>query len=102
MQNGQSILFVINPVSGGSKKNDWEKRIRELLKEQEVFVAVCMLTGKDDKQALQRYMEEIKPAKVVAVGGDGTVKLVAEVVKESTTILGIVPAGSANGLAKEL
>jgi len=39
---------------------------------------------------------------VIAVGGDGTVKLVAECLLHTALVLGILPAGSANGLAKEL
>jgi diacylglycerol kinase family enzyme len=42
------------------------------------------------------------PHKVIAVGGDGTVKLVAACLLHTKISLGILPAGSANGLAKEL
>jgi diacylglycerol kinase (ATP) len=101
MHKNQTILFVINPVSGG-RERDWETEIRSLMAESGEGFDFCTLTGKDDRQALQRCVEEQKPEKVVAVGGDGTVKLVAEVVKESPVRLGIIPAGSANGLAKEL
>lgn len=38
----------------------------------------------------------------MAVGGDGTIKFVAEGLINSKILLGILPAGSANGLAKEL
>jgi len=43
-----------------------------------------------------------KPDKVVAVGGDGTVSFVAECLLQNNIPLGVLPAGSANGLAKEL
>jgi YegS/Rv2252/BmrU family lipid kinase len=39
---------------------------------------------------------------VIAVGGDGTVKLAAQCLLNSIIPLGILPAGSANGMAKEL
>ena len=42
------------------------------------------------------------PEKVIAVGGDGTIKLVAECLLRTNFLLGIIPVGSANGLAKEL
>lgn len=42
------------------------------------------------------------PELVVAVGGDGTLKLVAESIFELPVQLGIVPTGSANGLAREM
>ena len=47
-------------------------------------------------------MQTIQPDKVVAVGGDGTVKMVAELIRNTKTVLGLLPAGSANGMAKEL
>ncbi|GAA4733833.1 diacylglycerol/lipid kinase family protein [Flavisolibacter ginsenosidimutans] len=102
MHNNQTLLFVINPVSGGHEKKNWEKLIREAVKEPSINVDFYVQTGSNDKQAIQQRIEETKPTKVVAVGGDGTVKMVAEIVKESLVILGIVPAGSANGLAREL
>ena len=101
MHNSQTLLFVINPVSGGREKN-WEELIRDALKDAAINLHFYIQTGTGDKQAVQRQIEEIKPSKVVAVGGDGTVKMVAEIVKESPVFLGIIPAGSANGLAREL
>jgi diacylglycerol kinase (ATP) len=54
-------------------------------------------------------LEELKTAikksnagRVIAVGGDGTLKLVAECLVNTETPIGIIPAGSANGMAKEL
>lgn len=102
MHKPQTILFVINPVSGGRKEQDWEARIRKAFQDEPVTPEFCILTGNDDKQSIQRCVDELKPDKAVAVGGDGTVKMVAGIVKESPVFLGIVPAGSANGLAKEL
>lgn len=39
---------------------------------------------------------------VVAVGGDGTVNEVAQAITGTTASMGIIPAGSGNGLAREL
>jgi len=61
-----------------------------------------LLTGQNDKPTVQHYIETISPDRVVAVGGDGTVKMLAELLKETPIPLGILPAGSANGMAKEL
>lgn len=36
------------------------------------------------------------------MGGDGTLKLVAECLLNTETPIGIIPAGSANGMAKDL
>jgi YegS/Rv2252/BmrU family lipid kinase len=104
MQNpgALKLFFVINPISGGKEKNDWEKEIREFLKDSPHTMDFYLLTGKGDKPSLQHYLDVIKPDRVIAVGGDGTVKMVATLVKETSMALGILPAGSANGMAKEL
>lgn len=104
MQNPQplKLLFVINPISGGKEKHDWENSIREYFKGKPHHVEFYLLTGTDDKRSVQHHIESINPDRVVAVGGDGTVKMLAELLKETTMALGILPAGSANGMAKEL
>lgn len=104
MQNptGLKLLFVINPISGGKEKHDWEAGIREYFKEESHSIEIFLLSGKDDKISIQHHIDSVKPDRVVAVGGDGTVKLLAEILKETPIPLGIIPAGSANGMAKEL
>jgi diacylglycerol kinase (ATP) len=97
----QKILFVINPVSGGKEKQDWEASIRDFFKELPHSIEFYLLTGSNDSVSIQHHIERIQPQKVVAVGGDGTVKLVAEILRGKSIVLGILPAGSANGMAKE-
>jgi diacylglycerol kinase (ATP) len=98
----QKILFVINPVSGGKEKQDWESSIREFFKGLPHSIEFYLLTGEHDSSSIKHHIERIQPQKVVAVGGDGSVKLVAEIIRELPVVLGILPAGSANGMAKEL
>lgn len=61
-----------------------------------------LLTGDSDATSVAHHIDRIQPDKVVSVGGDGTVKMVAELVKDTPMALGIIPAGSANGMAREL
>ncbi|MCY7352126.1 MAG: diacylglycerol kinase family lipid kinase [Cytophagaceae bacterium] len=51
---------------------------------------------------MRHWIKTWKPDRIVAVGGDGTVKLVYEQILGSRVVLGILPAGSANGMAREL
>lgn len=102
MHNNGKILFVVNPIAGGKEKKDWETAIREFFKDSPYYIEFYIQTGENDKTSIQHYIEKLNPGKVVAIGGDGTVKMVAEIVKETPIVLGIIPAGSANGLAKEL
>lgn len=96
------ILFVINPGSGAKSKKDWETETREYFKPLNHTIEFFLLTGKNDAVSLQYWIDTYKPERVIAVGGDGTVSLVAEQLLGSSIAMGILPAGSANGMAKEL
>ena len=97
-----SFLFVINPISGGKTKKDWEASIKEYFKHLANNIDFFILTGKNDDISIRYWIEKIKPDRVVAVGGDGTISLVAKQIVGSRIALGILPAGSANGMAREL
>ncbi len=95
------ILFVINPVSGPGQ-NSWEEIIRAFFKDKNHTIEFFIL-GKDPELAeLADHITKFAPEKVVAVGGDGTVSMVAKIVAKTKSALAILPAGSANGMAKEL
>lgn len=96
------ILFVINPISGGKKKQDWEASIREFFLSQPHSIEIFLLNGQTDLESVQHWVKTFEPDRVVAVGGDGTVSLVAKILLGTKIPLGILPAGSANGMAKEL
>ena len=98
-----TLLFVINPVSGGKDKSDWERAIHAYCDRFAHTADLLTLAGtEDDKRRLHSRVLAFGPDRVVAVGGDGTVKLVAEEVLGTTTPMAIVPAGSANGMAVDL
>ncbi|RYY39325.1 MAG: diacylglycerol kinase family lipid kinase [Chitinophagaceae bacterium] len=96
------VLFVINPVSGGKAKTDWEEQIRATIRDSVHEMEFFLLTGDDDESSVRHHIERVQPDRVVAVGGDGTVKLVAGLLRDTNIPLGILPAGSANGMAREL
>lgn len=96
------LLFVINPVSGGIDKTGYEQVIHAFCLEFDHTADWLRLTGTGDKIRLHNRVLTFGPDRVVAVGGDGTVKLVAEEVVGTVTPMGILPAGSANGMAIEL
>jgi diacylglycerol kinase (ATP) len=95
------ILFIINHESGGIKK-DWPLIIGEYFKDSEHNIEQFHLPKDCSTKSIKEKILEFKPERVIAVGGDGTVKLVATCLLGSNLVLGILPAGSANGLAKEL
>jgi YegS/Rv2252/BmrU family lipid kinase len=94
------LLFVINPVSGGKKKADPETFIKNYFLERREEIHFFLLD--EPQQALADVIKKISPDCVIAVGGDGTVKTVAEQLVNKAIPLGILPTGSANGMATEL
>ncbi len=102
MQESLKFLFVINPISGGRKKQNFESAIHDYFKPLPHQVEFFLMDGKNDAASLTHWIGNWKPDRVIAVGGDGTVSLVAEQLLGTDVPVGILPAGSANGMAKEL
>ena len=102
-QSGQlRLLFVINPISGGKSRMNWEQVIRNYFKDLPHQIEMFILSGNSDDDSLRHWIKRFKPDRVVAVGGDGTVQMAAKELLGSGIPLAILPAGSANGMAKEL
>lgn len=96
------FLFVINPVAGGKQKKEHEEAIQKAFSQLPHSTEYFFSEGKNDAYRLERMIEKIKPQIVVAVGGDGTLSMVAKIIIGKNITLGILPAGSANGMAAEL
>ena len=95
------ILFVVNAGSGNDKI-DWPKEIETYYQSSNHAIEFFYLDKDFEIDQLKEKINQLEPNTVVAVGGDGTVCLVAECLLQKNISLGILPAGSANGLAKEL
>ena len=93
-------LFVINPVSGGINKDDLIRTIEDQFLE-DTF-SIWMTTGENDPQKLKNEIKSYQPDVVVIAGGDGTINQMVLSVIEHNKELGIIPSGSANGLATDL
>ena len=96
------ILFVINPGSGAKTNTNWEEVIAAYFKRLPHAVEYFILSKENPQDALKRRIEKVRPQRVVAVGGDGTVSMVARQLVGTDMAMGILPAGSANGMATEL
>lgn len=96
------LLFVINPVSGGKNKILIEIEIRKYFENLPIDLLFINLTGKEDDLLVKQNILRFQPDKVIVVGGDGTIKLLAQQLMGTEIPLGIIPAGSANGMAREL
>jgi diacylglycerol kinase family enzyme len=99
----RKILFVLNPRSG-TCESDFEQEIKNFFLSKPGFEIDFFLPDWDDnvKNSLKEKLCQNEFETVVASGGDGTVKLVSEIIYGQNIKLGILPTGSANGLAKNL
>ena len=97
----QTLLFVINKGSGNKDLN-YSQTITSFFEGTQTSVALLELAEDFSVKEVKKAIDDHKPDGVIAVGGDGTLKLVAECVVNTDIPLGIIPAGSANGMAKEL
>lgn len=95
------LLFIINPGSG-SHNTDLTALISNHFKQRETVVDLFELPEDCSIDKIKEKIKQAKADRVIAVGGDGTLKLVAECLLKTDTPIGIIPAGSANGMAKEL
>ncbi len=95
-------LFVINSGSGSRDHHYRDEKIRSFLEEHNISEGIYTLPEHFDIKQIKDHVLKINPAKIIAVGGDGTVTMMANVVSGTDIALGIIPGGSANGMAKEL
>lgn len=102
MSGIKKVLLVVNPISGALDKVDLIKQIEIEVKKIDAQLIIFQTTGEEDLLKLTKRIEESKPCRIIIAGGDGTIKLTAEALKDEEIPVGIIPAGSANGLASNL
>jgi diacylglycerol kinase (ATP) len=98
-----STLVLVNPAAGGGRAGRFWERLR-LQAERLASLRVVTPGGAEESRRAVRGALEAGCERVVAVGGDGTAHLAANVFLESKAeaTLGIVPAGTGSDLARAL
>lgn len=103
---GPDVVAIVNPLSGTGARPDVTRRRIALLEER---FAAAGLRGQVHLTERGGHARELAgraldagASLVIAWGGDGTINEIASTLAASSTPLGIVPAGSGNGLANEL
>jgi len=97
-----NILFIINPISGGKKKLKIPALIDSYLDKTKYnanfsYTAYVGHAAEIAEEAIGHHYDII-----VAVGGDGTINEIAPKLMNSGKLMGIIPFGSGNGLARSL
>ncbi|MCM1032594.1 MAG: diacylglycerol kinase family lipid kinase [Odoribacter sp.] len=102
MELNRRITLIINPISGTQSKKGVGERVTRKLRKMGFDVHVEYTTGPGDATNIARRAAARGDYGVLACGGDGTVNEVACGLTGTGTALGILPAGSGNGLARHI
>ncbi|HYG59482.1 MAG TPA: diacylglycerol kinase family protein, partial [Symbiobacteriaceae bacterium] len=92
-------LFIINPKAGrGAAQRTW-KRIERLVAGQRQYEAVIPSSVQETRSLAAEAARSGTP-RVVVLGGDGTLDIVAGELVGSDTSLGVIPSGTGNDFCK--
>jgi diacylglycerol kinase (ATP) len=97
----RKLLFIVNPNAG---KKISDQLIDTIKKEfpKDIYYQIVIWKDKDHFKEVLDILHSQDYTDAIAVGGDGTVNQVAKSIVGTGISLGIVPAGSGNGLARTL
>jgi len=98
----ENFLIVINPVAGTIDVDKVTHIAQQWASESGKNLEVFKTSGNNDEENIKRLLQLNSYERVLVAGGDGTVNMVASILLNTNTILGILACGSANGLATSL
>jgi len=102
LQTDRRLMLVINPISGTGSKKGVAEMVEQRMAPLGFKVDVRLTGGRGDATRLATLAADDGYHAVLACGGDGTVNETARALCGRPTALGILPAGSGNGLARHL
>lgn len=102
MQYSKQLMLIINPISGTNSKAGLAGMVQDVLAPIGYQIDVKYTTCQGDATRLATLAVEQGYDAVLAAGGDGTINETAIALCGSKVPLGIIPAGSGNGLARHI
>lgn len=96
------MVFIVNPKAGTRSQKHFRESVDRHLNHKKFEYGIWLT--KQEGHAAELAKKALKEGYeiVVAVGGDGSINEVASALVGTEVILGIIPAGSGNGLAMHL
>ncbi|KAB1156647.1 diacylglycerol/lipid kinase family protein [Flavobacterium luteum] len=98
----KNVVMVVNPISGAIDKTEFINATKLFAKKVNCKLYIYKTSGKNDIANIKSLYDTYSPERIIIAGGDGTIKMVAEAIEKDNVILGVLPAGSSNGLAADL
>jgi YegS/Rv2252/BmrU family lipid kinase len=96
----RSIVLVGNPHAGHARER-WDRAQRAIAREK---LNVVVTLGMDELDRIPAYVLQSDAARplIVAAGGDGTIGAVASILAHTQGVLGILPLGTSNDVARSI
>jgi len=102
MSSKKNIRFIINPISGIRSKKNIPKLIEQHLNKNLFNYDIAHTESAAHAKELLKEGVALKKDAIIAVGGDGTLSLIASELIHTNIPMGIIPLGSGNGFARSL
>lgn len=96
------IVFIINPKSGVERQKEIKEGIDKYLDSEQYSYELIYTQFAKHGTTIAREAARNGAYAVVAVGGDGSVNDVVQGLLGTDTLLGIIPKGSGNGMARTM
>lgn len=100
--NKKKVVFIINPISGGRRGLNLPTIINKGIDRSKFNIEIRHTEYAGHASEISKKLVKDGTDIIVAVGGDGTINEVASQMIDTKSILGVIPRGSGNGLARHL
>ena len=98
----RKVFFIVNKYSGSGFKAGLEDTFLRACKDHQTACVLEYTQRRGHATELAKGAAVAGYDKIVAVGGDGTINEVAQGLVNTSAVMGIIPKGSGNGLARHL
>ena len=96
------ILFIINPTAGKGRGKEVGERIQLFMRDRDVNYKIAFTGKPREAETIAKHSVMEGYDRIVAVGGDGTIYEVANGIAGCDVVMGIIPSGTGNDLARTL
>ena len=100
--NQEKIAVLVNPKAGRGKASRRLAEVETLLKRRGLSAEIFKTGHPGHAQELARQIKDDNFAKLVIIGGDGTISDVVNELADTSLPIGIIPAGTGNDVARSL
>ena len=96
----QKIRFIVNPISGKSRRNDLPEQVERILNADRFEHDIKVSEYAGHARVLAQEAIDLGYDIIAAVGGDGTINEVGTALIGTDIALAVIPCGSGNGLSR--